>query len=173
MIKWKPIPSLEHFEASTNGMVRTKLNKNGTGFSKDYRYIKISTIKNGYNVFGTFRNKIHKTYFVHHLIAETFLGPRPDELYVCHKDGNKNNNGVNNLYYGSNSDNQKDRVLHGTSNRGERCGSAKITNKQALMIIGALNSGKRIIDVSKELDMPYRIVMSIKHGRSWRHLSGY
>lgn len=53
---------------------------------------------------------------VHHLVAEAFLGPRPHGKYVLHKDGNHNNNAASNLYYGTQSENMKDAIRHGTHN---------------------------------------------------------
>lgn len=64
---------------------------------------------------------------VHVLVAAAFIGPRPAGLETRHIDGVKTNNLLTNLRYGTVSENQRDRVLHGTSNRGERCGSAKLT----------------------------------------------
>lgn len=45
---------------------------------------------------------------VHRLVAETFLGDRPDGMEINHKDGNKLNNNVSNLEYIS----HKDNVIH-------------------------------------------------------------
>lgn len=51
---------------------------------------------------------------VHILVLETFIGPRPDGKLGCHDDGNPANNALDNLYWGTPSENQMDRVRHGT-----------------------------------------------------------
>ena len=45
---------------------------------------------------------------VHVLVAEAFLGQRPDGYDVCHKNGNKKDNNVDNLEYGTRSKNNLD-----------------------------------------------------------------
>lgn len=51
---------------------------------------------------------------VAHLVAEAFIGPRPDGSVLRHLDGNPANNTPANLRYGSQSENQYDAVGHGT-----------------------------------------------------------
>lgn len=51
---------------------------------------------------------------VHQLIALTFLGPCPPGLEVCHNDGNPANNHIGNLRYDTQSENELDKVRHGT-----------------------------------------------------------
>jgi hypothetical protein len=48
-----------------------------------------------------------KTIHIHHLVAETFIGKRPDGLVIDHIDGNKHNNRADNLRYLSNIENSK------------------------------------------------------------------
>lgn len=43
-----------------------------------------------------------------------FVGPCPDGMEVCHNDGNPENNRVENLRYGTRSDNMRDKRKHGT-----------------------------------------------------------
>ena len=50
---------------------------------------------------------------VHVLVLEAFVGPRPTNKHGLHKDDNKNNNRVDNLRWGSYSDNMNDRVVNG------------------------------------------------------------
>jgi len=51
---------------------------------------------------------------VSQIVALTFIGPRPrDKHMVLHRDDDKGNNHVLNLYYGNNSDNQKDAYRNG------------------------------------------------------------
>lgn len=59
------------------------------------------------------------------LVAWAWIGPKPsDELLVCHKDGNNQNDHFSNLYYGTYQDNANDRIAHGTQTRGEKASKA-------------------------------------------------
>lgn len=51
---------------------------------------------------------------VHVLVAEAFLGPRPEGHEVCHNDGDRDNNCLTNLRYDTHSGNMLDAVSHGT-----------------------------------------------------------
>ena len=50
---------------------------------------------------------------VHHIVAEHFLGDRPSDLVVNHRDGNKLNNHPNNLEYVTIAENIKHAIAHG------------------------------------------------------------
>ena len=77
------------------------------------------------------RGKGH-TKYVHQLVAETFYGPRPSPSYdTAHSDGNKMHNHFRNIRWATRAENEADKLLHGRSNRGERNGSAKVTDQQA------------------------------------------
>jgi hypothetical protein len=51
---------------------------------------------------------------VHVLVAEHFIGPRPDRHLVLHGDGCHSNNHVANLRYGTHAENNADTLAHGT-----------------------------------------------------------
>jgi hypothetical protein len=53
---------------------------------------------------------------VHQLVALAFIGPVPEGHEVRHRDGNGLNNVPENLAYGTSSENQLDKVRHGTHN---------------------------------------------------------
>ena len=57
-----------------------------------------------------------KTRTVHSLVAEAFIGARPEGMEICHSDGDPTNNHLDNLRYGTPSDNTLDKVRHGTHN---------------------------------------------------------
>lgn len=77
------------------------------------------------------RNGSRASKTVHSLVAAAFLGERPHGFEVCHNDGNKLNNSVDNLRYDTKSNNEADKLLHGTHTRGERYWANKISNAQA------------------------------------------
>ena len=47
--------------------------------------------------------------YVHHLMAEAFLGDRPEGLMILHRDDNGFNNRIDNLRYGDREENEMDR----------------------------------------------------------------
>ena len=54
-----------------------------------------------------------KVRLVHHLVAEAFIGPRPEGMLVLHRDDDPFNNTVENLCYGTYSQNMRDKVANG------------------------------------------------------------
>lgn len=60
------------------------------------------------------RQSTHK---VHSLVLLTFSGPKPEACEACHQDGDPTNNCLTNLYWGSRSENQKDRIRHRRHNK--------------------------------------------------------
>lgn len=52
--------------------------------------------------------------YVHQLVLEAFAGPCPRGLECRHLDGDAANNALSNLQWGTASENQRDRIAHGT-----------------------------------------------------------
>jgi hypothetical protein len=55
-----------------------------------------------------------KTYHVHSLVLTAFVGPKPDGMECCHRNGDHEDNTVGNLRWDTKSENMLDRVRHGT-----------------------------------------------------------
>lgn len=54
-----------------------------------------------------------RTRYIHHLVAEAFIGFRPDGADIDHIDGNRKNNRADNLRYCSRRENQDNPANHG------------------------------------------------------------
>lgn len=86
--QWADITGTDgKYQVSTHGRVR-----------RDGEVLHLS-ITLGYPIIAIRRNGEHKTRAVHRLVAEAFLGPRPDGHVVHHKDQDRGNNHIENLEY--------------------------------------------------------------------------
>jgi hypothetical protein len=109
--QWRSVVGYEgKYEVSSTGKVRSLPRKNRTQLKE----LKPSKDGDGYPQVMLYRNGRGKTKKISVIVAEAFLGPRPDNVEVRHKDGNNTNNQVTNLEYGTKSENTKDSVRHGT-----------------------------------------------------------
>ena len=98
---WVSIPGAEGYEVSSLGFVREV----GSEISP------ISIDSDGY-----LRVSINKqNRYVHRLVMEGFVGPKPEGLQTRHLDGDSTNNKITNLKYGTRSENMQDRIRHGTN----------------------------------------------------------
>lgn len=70
--------------------------------------------RNGYLHVNLFRNNIGATGYIHQLVLAAFVGPQPDGLVVRHLNGKSSDNRLENLQFGTTSENHFDAVRHGT-----------------------------------------------------------
>lgn len=75
----------------------------------------------GYMRVRLIMGKSRKTYFVHKLVAEHFLGPKPScKHQICHINGVKSDNRAENLRWGTAKENAADRSMHGKTSKGPK-----------------------------------------------------
>lgn len=119
--EWRDIPDTPRFQVSSFARVRSL-----TGFyDRRHRGKIISTRIFGRILSPRLSNKAGKflgypcvnisrpgyrsrNVPVHHLVAYAFIGPRPDGLEICHRDGDSHNAVPPNLYYGTRRQNLND-----------------------------------------------------------------
>jgi len=178
---WKPIFGYERFyEVSNLGRVRSldrfiRRGKNGKGlYLKKGRILKLSNAITGKRLRVNLSiDGKYETKYIHRLVLETFVGPCHQGFECCHNDGNYKNNCVNNLRWDSHQSNIIDRVEHGTSNRGERCGTSKLTQLQVNQIRHFLDSGKlKNVDLANQYNVSNSLISMIKHRKRWEFCDG-
>ena len=68
---------------------------------KSYRFLKSRPDRRGYLQVSLPYDGRFKNRFVHQLVLEAFVGPKPSGKVTRHLDGNSKNNCLNNLMWGS------------------------------------------------------------------------
>lgn len=77
----------------------------------------------GYLAVSLWESGKGKSWFVHQIVAITFHGPRPSpKHHAAHDDGNQLHNHRDNVLWKTKIENERDKIAHGTSNRGDRNG---------------------------------------------------
>lgn len=115
--EWRPVAGYEGlYEVSDLGRIRSVKNEKtkhrGLVLSQAHnrgRYRQVTLKKGGHG----------RTLMVHQVVAHAFLGEQKPGLEVRHLNGDKEDNGVANLAYGTKSENMKDMVRHGTHRFGK------------------------------------------------------
>jgi hypothetical protein len=110
---WKPVVGHEkHYEVSDQGRVRALPKPGKRGCIVIHGKYKILAQAVGGRVKSYKRVHLYnppRFAYVHHLMAESFIGPRPEGLMVLHRDDNGFNNTIDNLRYGDREENDCDR----------------------------------------------------------------
>ena len=102
----------------------------------------------------------------HKLVLEAFVGKRPEGMECCHNDGNPQNNHLSNLRWDTAKNNHADKVRHGTTNRGENCGTAKLTGIQ----VDAIRQDTRLHRlIALDYGVRANTISRIKSGVRWKH----
>lgn len=157
---WLPVVGFEGlYEVSSHGRVKTiktGLIKKPT-LSKKEKRLCVMLWKNN-------KNKLMK---VHRLVLFSFVGQPPEKYECCHNDGDYTNNNLSNLRWDTAQNNQLDRIKHGTSNRGERCASAKLTEIQVIRI---RNDTRKHKEIAAEYGIRESQVSRIKNRQRWAHI---
>jgi hypothetical protein len=109
-VRWKPVPGYEGlYEVSDRGQVYSVPHRGVRGGILAHRYN-----TNGYPQVALIYENKRWNASVHRLVLLAFIGPCPEGLVTRHLDGNRANPRLENLTYGTPSENNRDCVRHGT-----------------------------------------------------------
>ena len=182
-MKWKAIPGWEGmYEVSTGGLVRSvdrvvpiRTRANGRKGSQRWegKVLASRAAKNGYPMVILSRGAGRGAHsYVHQLVLLAFVGPCPEGLEVCHNNGRRTDNRLENLRYDTRSANAMDRHAHGTFNprRGEDCPSAKLCERDVRWVrenVGGMSQRA----MARVLGVGHRTVGAVIRGESWKHIA--
>lgn len=118
--EWRPVVGWEGFYAVSDwGRVkscqRVVMRSNGASYTCGERILKTRTAGvDGLLMVSLWRGGDHTDYLVHNLVLEAFVGPRPAGLQGLRSDGDRANNRLENLHWGTRSEMMHIMVQNGT-----------------------------------------------------------
>lgn len=107
--------------------------------------------------------------YVAHMVAEAFIGPRPEGRDVCHSDGDRRNNCAFNLRYDTHAANMQDAIAHGVLPRGERIKASRLTAEKVVEIrVRAMSENAE--SLAEEYGVGVMAIHKVINGQTWRHV---
>lgn len=101
--------------------------------------------------------------YVHHIVLEAFIGPRPAGMVACHYDGVRTNNARSNLRWDTPRNNMADAYRHGTL--------STIIDPPIVREIRRMRSeslGWKAI--ARRLGINWSVARDVIRGKTWRHV---
>jgi hypothetical protein len=171
---YKDIPNYQGlYQASNWGNIKSLIDK--YGHKKEY-ILRPSSNCYYYHVILC-KNGKQKTHRIHRLILETFVGPCPPGMECRHLDCNSKNNRLDNLLWGTRSDNRKDSIKNGTwfnpkpnDLRGENNPISKFKNKDILNMRKLYREGLTTGEIGKIYNTSYKNIWRIVKNKRWIHI---
>jgi len=152
---WKTIPSAPGYEASSAGFIRNKkrphVNLNPWTHPSGHLYVKIGGKKGQ----------------VHHFVMEAFGKVRPEVLECRHLDGNPKNNAIDNLEWGTRSQNVLDYINLNGRHMVPNATSVDVARKIKQEHDGKKGTGKRL---AEKYGVSVFTVSEIKTGKTFKYL---
>ena len=177
---FKIIPNTnERYEANEFGEIKRVLslvanNTNGGRRTIGKKPLSQKTKSNGYKEVALYLKEGGKSFYVHRLVASTFISEIPNGYVVNHKDGNKSNNNVSNLEIVTYSQNSKHshHVLNNKAPifKGEKHGMSKLKEDDIKQIrLLHKTYGFRFV-VNKYNFVHKSTITKIVSGIAWKHI---
>lgn len=174
--RWKGIPGYEgYYQVSTHGRIRSL--DRYVGYRNDKQRFSRGKIlepgkdKDGY--FGVILSKENskKGKRVHRLVLTAFDRPPKPGEQCNHKDGNKQNNHIENLEWCTVKQNiwHKENIL-GKHNRGEKNGGVELTEQKVKEIRVLLEKGWTQRRIAKKFGVCKSTIGYIYSGKTWKHI---
>ena len=169
---WQPVVGWEGlYEVSNQGRVRSLDRVCRNGKKRKGQLLAGCISQDGYYwTFGLCRNGKSKCRTAHSLVAEAFLGPRPEGCYILHGEKGSLNNTPENLRYGTPLENMRDKYKDGTVPYGTKHGNARLTEEKVLEARKRWREGEPQINIAREFNVAARTLHRAIHGMTWAHV---
>jgi len=163
--RWLPVPDFEGwYDVSDFGRVRRVRAYKSTFVGK---ILKQRVSNSGYMQAFLCKNGKVKAMYAHRLVITSFVGPCPEGMEANHTDGNKTNNGLDNLEYVTHSENIQHAFNTGLrSLRGEKNNMSKLTEEDVRKIRKRLGKETQRV-IAMDFNVSQQTISRIATGKLW------
>lgn len=170
-VEYREIPGYPGYRIGTDATVWTRKQRGRWGKMLDeWRPIKVQVNPTTGYLFVAISGAAGRPGkpYVHGLLLEAFIGPRPPGAHGCHNDGDKLNNTLGNLRWDTRSGNMQDAIRHGTFRTGTAHHNAKLTTGEVAEIHRLRWSGLTQRAIAERMGVSQSHVSDILLGRRRR-----
>jgi len=108
---------------------------------------------------------------IHRLVLLAFRGPCPEGGQCRHLDGSRQNNDINNLWWGTVKENMADKFRHRTMPRGEQLNRGVLTDRMVREIRSRYAAGGiSLAALGEEYGISASHVCQVVHRKLWKHV---
>jgi hypothetical protein len=168
---YKEIPGWPGYRVGDDGSVWSRKRRHFEAWG-DWRPLKLRVGTRGYYTVVLYRPGCPggKRRYIHRLVLEAFVGPRPAGMNCCHFDGNRLNNRLENLRWDSVKSNHADTLRHGRSKRWGRHHFARLTVGQVVEIKRLLRQGLTHRAIAEQFPVTTGAIEHIARGSTWDYV---
>lgn len=167
---WEQLPDAHGYEVSTLGRVRSYW-KNRWGIRRKPHILTGGVCNKGYMCVKIKYPDKTRTVTIYKLVLLTFVGPAPKGMECCHGNGINTDDRLCNIRWDTPSNNQKDKLKHGTHRQGEKINFAKLTEDQVREIkSNPRGTGVTLKQYAKKYNVNWMTIWDIENGRTWKHV---
>ena len=162
---WKPIKNYEGiYEVSSHGRIRRLARFTDNGRYLEARMMKLNTDPNGYLRITLKGGGRQLTSAIHAIALQAFDRDRRSGEIARHLDGNKLNNHISNLKWGTQSENVRDCINHGTHSS---FSARHLTDKKAQKALDLRVEGNTYKVIAKKLGVSTHVIGDLLSGKSF------
>lgn len=174
METWREVPGYEGwYECSTEGLVRSwkpagRNQASGDAKASHPRILRAGQTRGGYLTVGLSLNGSVKHFRLNRLVLLTHAGPPFEGAQACHRNGDRQDNRLGNLYWGTPLQNAADMIRHGKVVRGEakvnsRLSRGKVTEARILWA-----SGETVSNLADRYGVSGPTIWKAVTGKTWK-----
>lgn len=161
--RWLPIAGWPGYEVSSLGRVRSL--KGGAPALLNQRLNYAGRLHTSLTASHRSKSKM-----VHSLVAEAFIGKRPDGMECNHIDGDRTNNRADNLEWVTPAQNMAHAAANGLVRNGRRCNFAKLTEDD-VRSIRTMAENCSNVEIAKRFGVHREAIRKIVRRINWAHVA--